>query len=278
MDATGTPLLRDADTWQALQRDGFAVLDAGPEVDTERMRQHIEAGLTLPPDRFYYSLLANTPAQNQALRTGLKNELQNFYARHFRGYRTLTESFLSKPAHTESELLLHQDWCYTDESRHPAYNLWIPLEDVTESNGAMFVLPGSHTRFRNLRSGSLPTARISMQALPAEQIRSVPLKRGQVLIFHPAVFHGSYPNRSARHRVVVTATVLPETAPFLYYHANGSPGEVSVYKLEDDAYLDGLEKLATGNAPDAPVQARLPYTHRVPTAEELLAAAVRYDQ
>lgn len=266
-------LFRDPRLAQILTRDGYLLLDASLTDETRRIHSFIEQRFVLPESGFYYSLMANDFEGNKTIRDFLHQTLAPFYETYFTEYRSITESFLNKPAHTPGELLLHQDWCYTDESAHEAYNVWIPLCDVTEQNGALFFLPGSHRRFANYRSGSFHTARISMTEV-ADKVRTVPMTRGQVLLFHPAVFHGSHPNTSGEKRTVATATVMGADAPFLFYARSGSGAGADVYRLPDDALLNGLENLATGGAPEGQPLRSVPYTHHVVTADELRA----YDQ
>lgn len=270
-------VLRDSQLAQALARDGYLLLDAGLVDETDRIRDFIERGFALPDSGFYYSLMANDFEGNKAIRDFLRDTLTPFYETHFTTYRTVTESFLNKPAHTHDELFLHQDWCYTDEALYDAYNVWFPLDDVTAQNGALFFLPGSHKWFCNYRSGTFPTARISMREMTGK-VETVSMKRGQVLLFHPAVFHGSHPNTTAKNRPVATATVMDREAPFLFYAKNGSGQEAEVYRLPDEALLNGLEKLAMGGKPEgAPLQT-LAYRHAELTAQDLVAKQVAYDQ
>lgn len=264
------PLLRDGQLAQTLQRDGFVVLDAGLQAETEALAAYISHNFTLPASDFYYSLLANTSEQNLHIRDRIRSGLAGFYAAFLQDYRSVTESFLSKPPHTPGELLLHQDWCYTDETRHHAYNLWIPLVDVDETNGALFFLPGSQHWFTNLRSTTLPTARLAgTEGELRRHIVPVPLKRGQALVFHPAVFHGSFGNASARHRPVITATLMGAHAPFLHYHKEEYG--VDVYELADDALLRHLPTLAAGQKPAGTVRQTLWYEHRPLQETDLLA-------
>lgn len=261
-------LLKDFEWWQTLQSNGYVLLDAGLEAETELIQEFISKHFSLPDSKFYYSLIDNDFHQNQNIRNTLSKILLPFYELYFQNYRTITESFLAKPAYTKDELLLHQDWCYTDESKFNAYNIWIPLTDVDENNGAMFFLPGSHRWFHNYRSGTLPTARISMTEV--DTVKIVCMKRGQALVFHPAVFHGSFPNHSQKNRIVTTATVMEKNAPFLYYHRENE-NQVVAIEMEDEALLGGLEKIAMGSPPQGAHIHTFSYRHQIITAADLKA-------
>lgn len=267
-------MIRNQTVRAALLKNGFALLDANLAAETELLRAHLSPIFPAAFSGFYYSLLENDFETNRQTCDYIKETLHPFYEAHFTGYRTITESFLVKPANTTDELLLHQDWCYTDEKQHPAYNIWIPLDDTSENNGAMFFLPGSHLWFHNFRSASLPSARVSSKFFSSGELITVPVKRGQALLFHPAVFHGSFPNHTQKHRVIVTATLLPEHAPLLYFHQGDAAGEVNVFHLDDAALLRTLKTVAMRGTPDLPVEKRIHYAHSDIPETELLRRAV----
>lgn len=263
-------ILKQAHLNEILLRDGYVLLDADMHKEVAEIERYIRTHFKLPHKGFYYSLLNNDPAKNKEINDHINLILEPFYQEFFTECRILTQSFLAKMAHTQDELFLHQDWSYTDETKYQASNIWIPLRDVTAQDGAMFFLPGSHLWLRNLRSGSLPTLRASYTEFPPHAISTIEMRRGQVLVFHPAVFHGSHPNTSAEDRIVVTATAFQHSAPFLYYDLDQGSDSVAVYQLDDEAFLRSLPVLAYGGAPAAPAPARIPYHHRAYTSADLL--------
>ena len=262
-------IFKNPNIQHSIAENGFVVIDANLNRKVNQLHAYISNHFKFPSSNFYYSLLENSFEQNKRLQSIFKEILSDFYETYFSDYRTLTESFLFKPENTNEELLLHQDWCYTDEKNHIAYNIWIPLQDVTQTNGAMFFLPGSHLWFNNLRSGSLLTGRISTLDLPNHQIQSVTLKKGQAIIFHPAIFHGSYPNFSNQKRLIATATLFQKNAPFLYYNQSKTKNEVSVFRLEDDVFLKELPTVASGGKPEGIETEQLNYSHHIVTANGL---------
>lgn len=268
-----TTFVINSSTTELLTKNGFAIIgEVAPPLILE-LNQFVQNYPNTTKNYFSYSLLENDFNTNLYIRNFFKEKLTNFYESWFSGFKTFNESFLIKPCSTSKELLLHQDFCYTDESKYAAYNVWIPLCDVNENNGAICVLPGSHLWYKNYRSSSLPTSRISMKNFPASQIQKVPMKKGQVLLFHPALFHGSYPNTTTQNRIVVTTTVTYKDASFLYYHQEENATETEVYCLHEDAYLRDLKTISMKVRPDAPMIDKFPYKHFEITETELLAKA-----
>ena len=100
---------------------------------------------------------------------------------------------------------------------------WVPMDDVEPANGAMWMLPGSHTWGDQHKVGSIAAASIrdgspladlegfgdlqldsfSPPALPGSRPvsspRPCPVRRGQVHFHHSLTWHGS-PNNSSRNR------------------------------------------------------------------------------
>jgi ectoine hydroxylase-related dioxygenase (phytanoyl-CoA dioxygenase family) len=99
---------------------------------------------------------------------------------------------------------------------------WIPMDDVEPSNGAMWMLPGSHTWGDQIATGSVgsaSTGRSALEgfgdlamagfeapavvgALPVEGAapRPCPVRRGQVHFHHSLTWHGSPENASEQRR------------------------------------------------------------------------------
>ena len=63
-----------------------------------------------------------------------------------------TGAFQIKPPSKVSELNPHQDAPVIDETIDNGLFVWIPLCDINEQNGAIYVLPGSHLWQNHQRS------------------------------------------------------------------------------------------------------------------------------
>jgi ectoine hydroxylase-related dioxygenase (phytanoyl-CoA dioxygenase family) len=250
---------------------GYVVIDANLAGEIDKMEAFIGPYLANLSTDFYYSLIANDLEENKRIRGKIRNGLQLFYDTFLLDYKSLNESFLVKPANTSDELLLHQDWCYTHEERFQSLTLWMPLCDVNENNGALFFLPGSHKWFNNLRSSSFATARISSSDLPTGELQQVNLRKGQLLLFHPAIFHGSFPNNSSHPRTVVTSVILSEDADYIYFQAvvNDQEKNVKTFKLDEDSFLRELKTMAVGADPSTELIDRFHYNHPVISPADL---------
>jgi phytanoyl-CoA hydroxylase len=121
------------------------------------------------------------------------------------GVNVVQTMVIYKQPRVGAEMGYHQDAAYLQTEPMTLMSAWMALDDVTEENSPLLVLPGSHRlplqtlsemndegRFHDRRLGDArpdPGA-----AVP------VPVSRGSVIFFHGLLYHGSGPNRSDRPR------------------------------------------------------------------------------
>lgn len=98
------------------------------------------------------------------------------------------------------EFHFHQDNQYT-RFDGPGINLWFALVPMTEENGCLRILPGSH-REGTLADGGAPD-KDGHRTVPYEVTNSVPIlmQPGDCVAFSRLTVHGSGPNHTPDHRV-----------------------------------------------------------------------------
>ena len=132
------------------------------------------------------------------------------------GVVLFSSCWVVKPPRTGRPAAWHQDGGTWPLEPLDAVTLWVALDDADAGNGTLRVVPGSH------RAGLLPhdrdDARLANElfnvALPAEHVDEaaavdVVLRAGDVSAHHPALIHGSGPNRSDRPRRALVARYHP---------------------------------------------------------------------
>lgn len=94
---------------------------------------------------------------------------------------------------------------------------WVALDDVDDENGCMRMVPGSQTWGTHIRwLEGLP----SFDEMPSEfggtpiEVRSCPVRRGQVHYHHGLTWHGSGPNRSGRPRRAIAIHTMTDRTRF----------------------------------------------------------------
>ena len=100
----------------------------------------------------------------------------------------------------------HQDARYIGREPHDWVTGWLAISDVTEENGCMQMIPGSHTaplkdHIDTYGEDNLLTRGQAVPDVDESKAVPVPLKPGQLSLHHPRIIHGSGPNRSAERRI-----------------------------------------------------------------------------
>jgi hypothetical protein len=115
------------------------------------------------------------------------------------------DHFLHKPPGGEN-MGWHQDFSYLPVDREDGLTLWIAITDVTEENGCLYYLYGTH-RLGERRAGwgihSDADPRASLPPIdvdPSEPGVAVPAKAGHGLAHHGCLWHRSPRNRSDKPR------------------------------------------------------------------------------
>ena len=100
---------------------------------------------------------------------------------------------LKLPRHEGAVFPWHQDSQYYGQATQHLHvvSLWIPLVDVAEDNGCLYVIPGSHKW--NLLKGQVHTwEEMEQRGQPV----ALPMRPGDILLFSNLTFHASKLNSS----------------------------------------------------------------------------------
>ncbi len=174
-------------------------------------------------------------AFKQKVKEHLVPLLQPAFERNFSNYRRLNNVFIVKQANTTGAFAVHNDWSIVDESLYTSINVWIPLQNTTPDNGALWVIKGSHKIDMPVRGGGalLPDF-TSLEKTFEPYIVPLNVVAGEAILFYHKTIHGSYPNTSNEDRVVCTSSLIPQeaTLQICFQKDKGSPLEI--YEPEDD--------------------------------------------
>jgi phytanoyl-CoA hydroxylase len=96
----------------------------------------------------------------------------------------------------------HQDLAVVNEDadRTNMVSVFVAVSDVTEQNGCLLVIPGSHRRGLVHHCRTRTANGIPDRLLGAVEPQPVPMQAGDVLFLHRMTFHSSLPNRSSTLR------------------------------------------------------------------------------
>jgi hypothetical protein len=222
-------LLKDKILQSELEKNGFIVIpflnDA--EVKTLNIFNNTVHNNQEPPD-FIDDIHMTTWCGSLDYKLNISKNLTQLFSepckRYFKPVRTLNHVFIVKKSGKQTTFKVHQDWNVIDETKYQSVNVWIPLHDVDETTGALWVLRNSHSLDRKVRGAGylFPDYSEFMNELEKKAI-SVKLKAGEAIVFYHSVIHGSPPNLGNQSRKAACFSVIPKDAP-LHIHYQPEKG------------------------------------------------------
>lgn len=193
---------------------------------------------------FHSTILSRDLAHRSQVHYQLQALLQPLLSSYLSSYRPILCTFSTKSAQSpSSEVPIHQDWSFVDESKFTSVGFWCPLTDVDLDNGCLQIVKGSHRSATLLRAACTPF--LYPQLIPLLQtqyLTPMPMKAGQAIFFDNRLFHCSPTNRSRFDRVAATAVLIPADSQLMYYHAPdpNQPQTIERFAVDDDFYMSHI--------------------------------------
>lgn len=122
--------------------------------------------------------------------------------------------FVVKCAEVGMKFGWHQDSGYVPEPHTPWLTCWCPLDDVTEENGTIYILPSSHIGGREFREHKREEGTNDLIGYFGED-PGVPVvvPAGGMAVFSSTTLHRSGANETGRTRRVYLAAYSPKIMP-----------------------------------------------------------------
>lgn len=235
------PVMFDSILQAQLIREGAVVIDLLQAPQLEQLKAIYADLVQSPQPGFSSTLLARDRQLRKLSHQAIVAVLAPALARVLTGYRPVLSTFVSKTANSpDSEVPMHQDWSFVDESQFFSIGVWCPLEAVDLRNGCLQIVKGSHTYAKLPRAACTPFAYPDLVPMLHEHYLSpVPMQAGQALLFDHRLFHCSPANQSNSDRIAATAVLIPQASQLQYYHAcdRHHPTELEIFQVADDFYL-----------------------------------------
>ena len=230
---------KDMQLQSDLDRDGYAVLHLlePDEVDTLRSDlDHLGPAPGDPHLACHSSFHSHDQGYKVAVDGAVRSVLLPHIDRRLDRQRALPSNFIVKWPGGMSGFGLHQDLSLVDEREHRSVEMWVALDDTNESNGQLWMVPGSHRwlpgNIRGIHAFPFAFADVSRRIIERHAV-PVPLRAGEAIVFDHATLHFSQPNRTDSPRRVAIADLIPAEAAHLHYFGDGD-GDVGVYEIGDE--------------------------------------------
>lgn len=226
---------------QQYDEAGYVAVDLLSSEQVNRLRDVYDNHIIANDRAFFISNWVNDVQNRVAISNLSQKILRPYLDNLLQDFKTVTSVFAEKKAGTQEQFVLHQDISITDESKYASVNVWIPLQDVDETSGAIHLVPRSHLLPTPVRS-NLDVSGIEniREHIVKNYARVVPLRAGQAMIWNHRLIHGSAPNLSSRNRIASVSLMIPRQAPVLFYYgtklSSDNTIDAEVLQFDDDYY------------------------------------------
>jgi hypothetical protein len=228
-------IFKDPELQKKFNEEGFVILDFLHSDELAHMKKLFDG---LHPDGvtgFYTSTFAKDTDYRKVVDEEIQQTMRRGLEDYFFDYKVYCGSFIAKAPGVKSELILHQDMTLVDETVYTGTNIWIPLIDLDEKNGAIEILPRSHRIFKTYRGSSLPDIYDGIEKSVRSLMKPCYLKAGQAIIFDQSIIHYSPPNLSEQVRPVINTFVTHKDASIrICYWDRKRVNEIEVFNQEED--------------------------------------------
>ncbi len=231
-----TQILKDKMLDEALDQKGYVVV---PFLNAEEVKALVDLFEQTHPIA-KEGLYASAHAESYELKKGLSDGIMQQFSRAvneiFYECRPLGGSYIVKYKGERGVLYPHQDWGIVDEDNHRSFNIWVPLVDTTEDNGAISVLPASHKLIKSYRGVNIPDPYYKSNSHAWKFHETLLMKAGQALIYDHRLLHASAVNTTDKARMAVVFGIISQKAELRYFYRNGD--KVELYEIDVDYFFN----------------------------------------
>jgi hypothetical protein len=235
-------VFRDAAHQEQFERDGFLLL---PFYNMHEIAELNGLYYRLHP-KDEKGFFPSTFSKDKTYRTVADAEIRRIGTRAMEHYlediKVMCGSFIVKSPGPESAMCVHQDMTLVDESKYVGINIWVPLIDLTDENGTLEVLPGSHRIFPTYRGSTVPGIYDECsEEIKKYLVRLYP-KAGEAIFFDQSIIHYSDANLSDGIRIVTNTYFTHKDATFqICFWQQDYGDKVEVFE-EDERFMTDFEQ------------------------------------
>lgn len=228
-------ILLDSTQNQQLQKEGYVVIPFLTATEVSELTTFFKSKIELQEGDFYATAHSNDVDFRKEMSDKIVEVIKHKVDSLFQNHELLGASYIVKSKNLSHALQPHQDWNIVDESKYRSFNIWIPLVDLNDENGAILVMPKSHSWVVNYRHSSISCSYQEVHNQIWENMSPLFLKAGEALIYDHALLHASMPNTTQLDRIACACGIIPNAAPMRYYWNNN--GKIEEYESSKEFFM-----------------------------------------
>jgi hypothetical protein len=235
---TPQPILQNEQLDRQLLEQGYVVIPFLNTAEVSALVNFYYQHHTKEQDGMY----ATAHVPDVSFRMRMNDYIKEVFARAiqqtFVNHTALGGSYIAKGKGAKGTLEPHQDWNIVDEVKFRSFNIWVPLVDLTDSNGVIKILPQSHAWLTTYRSANISSAFGNLNDLLWQKMEPLYMKKGEALIYDHRLLHASGENSSDEIRLAAVYGIIPDKSKMLYYH-KADNNTVEVFESNPEFFLYG---------------------------------------
>jgi hypothetical protein len=268
------PVFTDERLERELTELGYVVVDMLDRDGVAQLAELHAAECDGDPAGLQFTTQYAAGAAKDAIREGLVRAYRRDLAGLLHPQEVVVAAFITKGRSGDSAIPVHLDWAIVDEMRDRSVNVWIPLCDTHESNGALAMLPGSHRLPLTRRGTDTAPALAAPPELMQERMTLVPMRAGQAVIYDHRTIHGSAANTSGERRVAAVMSLVPAGTALVHY-LGGGEGELREVQVDARFFHDYVVDPDSDHGPNVDVLIAGRTSRSVPATAPITADDVR---
>lgn len=235
-------IIKDPSIKEEINHHGFKIVDCLDQFQIQQLKDIFqeEHDFKMGDGGMFYSMYSRDKEYRSRVHHKIKDVLEPVLDQFFCEYKNVINAFVVKLPGERSEFYLHQDTTGLDEFKYSPLSLWIPLQDISQENGALSLVPKSHWFFSPYRSVTLPFPFKEIAGTVKKYLKPIFMKTGEVLFFDNRVVHNSALNKSTEPRIAIICGLFPKEAPFrtIYNDPNKKEKALSIYEHDENYLLE----------------------------------------
>lgn len=235
-------IFSNSELQKQFDEEGYVIVPFIKEAQIERLFEVYHHCYPEGVKGFFTTTFANNVEHRELVNQSIKNICIEQIEQLFENYKILFSSFIVKAPGEDSRLIMHQDMTLVDEDYFSGINIWCPMIDLNETNGAIEILPKSHRFYKTYRGSSIPDIYDNVKDEVRSLMQPCYLKAGEAIIFDQSIIHNSPPNLSDSERPTINTFVAHQDAriKICYWDKENYGQNVEVFEQEDD-FLEKFE-------------------------------------
>jgi hypothetical protein len=204
---------------EEFEKNGFIIVDFYTIEEIEEVKNLYHNLHPKGEVGFFPSAYSNDKKYRETTDSELKRIGHRRFNEIFQDFQVINGCFIVKSPGESSYLHVHQDMTLVDESEFTGINVWTTTVDLTDENGVLYALPGSHRFYPTYRGHTLPGFYDPVQEEIKDYMIPYYIKAGQAIIFDQSIVHFSPPNFGNEVRIVSNVYLTHQEATFrICYH------------------------------------------------------------